>query len=163
MERRLMLVGSVDCGKTSLAQRINDLPLAECKTQTATVFDDGIIDTPGEYLEMRSLYRALTVTAVEANVIGLVHAADDRRSFFAPQFASMFGKPVVGILTKTDLADRTDIERGREILRLAGAEQIFEVSSYRDTGIRELIDAVDRIIKEQCSRSGAYLEPGGIC
>lgn len=75
---------------------------------------------------MRSLYRALTVTAVEANVIGLVHAADDRRSFLPRNLHPCSANRSSVFLTKTDLADRTDIERGREILRLAGAEQILK-------------------------------------
>ena len=52
--KKVLLVGSVACGKTTLAQRLNGLVRSYKKTQSIEVIGH-TIDTPGEYLERRSL------------------------------------------------------------------------------------------------------------
>ena len=51
--KRVLLVGSVSCGKTTLCQRLNGAIRQYKKTQTIEVMGQ-TIDTPGEYLERRS-------------------------------------------------------------------------------------------------------------
>ena len=58
---KLMLVGKTGSGKTTLAQRINGMDINYKKTQMI-LFEDNIIDTPGEYIENKFYYKALTVT-----------------------------------------------------------------------------------------------------
>ena len=66
--KRVLLVGNVACGKTTLCQRLNGLEQTYKKTQALEVINR-TIDTPGEYLEHRSLLRALVVTSVEVDVV----------------------------------------------------------------------------------------------
>ena len=58
--KKILLVGSVSCGKTTLCQRLNGLVQDYKKTQAIEVVGK-TIDTPGEYLERRSLFSALMV------------------------------------------------------------------------------------------------------
>ena len=106
-----MLVGKISSGKTTLSQRLTQEALEYRKTQSIEVIGGWIIDTPGEYLERRSFYSALLVTSSEADVVILVHDASDTNSMFAPQLAGMFSCPVIGVVTKSDLAKNGDIER----------------------------------------------------
>lgn len=140
--RRLMVIGPVGCGKTTFCQRILGRDLVYQKTQSVQLVGSAI-DTPGEYMESRAYYRALLVSAVEADVILLMQQAGDRASRYAPGIASMFQKPVLGVVTKIDCCEEElDIRRAEDILLLAGATPVFSISSVQDTGIEVLMDYI---------------------
>ncbi len=51
------------------------------------------------------------------------------------------GKPVIGIITKTDLAKcREQVESARTFLELAGAEEILQVGFGSEEGVWSLKD-----------------------
>jgi ethanolamine utilization protein EutP (predicted NTPase) len=50
----------------------------------------------------------------------------------------MFGRPAAGVVTKTDLAGPGDIEKAGELLCLAGASPLFEVSCLNGAGMDAL-------------------------
>jgi len=163
MSRRILLIGRSGSGKTSLILRIHeitgsaDLPVdlltdakmskqslsktvpdlrVANKTQAA-VYHPDFIDVPGEYLEVRSLYRALIMLTCEACGIALVQAANDGESLFPTGLARTFDKPVIGIVTKTD-AISSDNAEAESILRDAGAKKVFYTSALTNSGIVEL-------------------------
>ncbi|MFD3260365.1 EutP/PduV family microcompartment system protein [Paenibacillus lentus] len=136
--RKIIFAGSTGSGKTTLCQRLHGQEMAYKKTQAVENFEQAI-DTPGECLENRYLYKMLLVSSVDADVIGLVQDCTKEESYFPPGFATMFAKPVIGIVTKVELAQSNeDIAKAREHLQAAGAEQIFEVSSMENVGVEEL-------------------------
>lgn len=136
--RRMILVGTTSSGKTTLAQYLHNQKLIYRKTQAVQLFGKNIIDMPGEYLELRALYRALIVTAVDADFVALVQSAVEDKNMFAPEFASMFNKPAIGIVTKIDIATEQEIENSIMRLKLAGAERIFLTSTYTGEGMEAL-------------------------
>ncbi|HNZ62900.1 MAG TPA: EutP/PduV family microcompartment system protein [Bacillota bacterium] len=136
--KRMILVGTTYSGKTTLAQYLHNQKMVYRKTQAVQLFGKSIIDMPGEYLELRALYRALIVTSVDADVVALVQSAVEDKSMFAPEFASMFNKPTIGIVTKIDLASEKSIENSIMRLELAGAERIFRTSTITGEGMEEL-------------------------
>lgn len=138
-QKLLMLIGRSGAGKTTLCQRIRNEELRYSKTQTINIRDGWLIDTPGEYLENRRLQCALAVTSVEAEVIGIIQDASDAGTIYPEAYASAFAKPVVGIITKADLADAEAIRRAGDLLIFAGAERIFAVSSVTGDGIDVLL------------------------
>lgn len=141
--KKIILAGSTGSGKTTLCQRLHDQEIAYKKTQAIEMFDQAI-DTPGECIENRYLYKMLMVTSVEADVIGLVQECTKEESYFPPAFATMFGKPVIGIITKVELARADeDIAQARDYLQAAGVEVIFEVSSIENVGLEELQDYLE--------------------
>ena len=89
--KKIMMIGKIGCGKTTLGQRLTGETVSYRKTQSIQVIGDGIVDTPGEYLEQKQFYSALIVTAVEADVILLLLSATDEQSTFSPRMSSMFG------------------------------------------------------------------------
>lgn len=136
--KKIMFVGPVGVGKTTLTQRLKGLDITYYKTQ-AIQFHDAIIDTPGEFLQHRRYYNALTVTAAEADVIGILVAATQQMQTFPQGFSSLFTKPVIGVITKVDLvSDDAALKRAREQLEQAGARRVFEVSAVADTGVEAL-------------------------
>ena len=136
--KKIILVGSVACGKTTLCQRLNGLKQDYKKTQALEVVNH-TIDTPGEYLEHRSYLRNLMVTAVDTEAVLFLVNATQERFMYSPGQASAFSVPVIGVVTKTDLATQKQISQARELLELTGADPIFEISSIEGTGMDALI------------------------
>lgn len=136
--KKIMFVGPVGVGKTTLTQRLKGLELTYYKTQ-AVEFHDTIIDTPGEFLQHRRYYNALNVTGADADVIGLLVAASNQMQTFPQGFSSLFNQEVIGIVTKIDMADKEEqIEKARRQLKAAGAKEIFEISATENEGIDSL-------------------------
>lgn len=136
--KKIIFIGTIGCGKTTLAQAIMGEELEYKKTQAVEVLGKSILDTPGEYLEMVHYRGALMITSSDAEVIGLVQSAVDEMNMFPPCYAGSFAKEVVGIITKTDIATDEQVEEAEKLLILAGASRVFRISSYDGEGIEEL-------------------------
>ena len=138
---KVMLLGKVGSGKTTLAQRLNEEDVIYTKTQ-AVSYENNIIDTPGEYIENKFFFRALLVTSVEAEKIIFVQSADEEDSFFPPNFKSMFsGKDVIGVITKIDKVK--DCSRAEEILKLAGVDEIYYISKTDNQELKKLKNRIE--------------------
>lgn len=137
--KRIMLAGTVACGKTTLCQRLNGLEQTYKKTQSLEVVGT-TIDTPGEYLEHRAFLRGLVVTAAsEADLVLFLQDATQERFMYSPGMAGMFPVPVAGVVTKADLATDKQLRDAREMLELTGASPIFTISSVTQEGMEELL------------------------
>ncbi len=133
--KKTIFIGKSGCGKTTLIQRMEHDALEYKKTQMVEHYLH-FIDTPGEYLERRNMYRALIVSSADADVIGLVQECGADNTWLPPSFASTFAKPVFGVVSKADLATGDgDIAFAREILERAGVERVFVVSAVDGTGV----------------------------
>lgn len=143
--KKIMMVGKTGCGKTTLSQRLTGNEIYYKKTQSIQVIGSDIVDTPGEYLEQKQYYRALIVSAVEADVILLLFSATDMQNAFSPRMSSMFcGKRIIGVITKTDLCNEPEkLLAGREILTMAGAREIVEVGFGNEECIERLKHMID--------------------
>ena len=143
--KKLMLVGPIGCGKTTLTQRLTGVDLTYVKTQ-ALEFHDSIIDTPGEFVQHRLMYNALLVTSSDADIIGFLLPATEKEQIYSPGFTSLFNKPVIGIITKIDLlAHEDDYIYAEEQLRMAGAHKIFRISAVENIGIDKLQTYLDEL------------------
>ena len=137
--KRIMFIGPSQSGKTSLTQCMRGEALHYQKTQ-AIVWSPTAIDTPGEYLENRCLYSALLVSACEADVIALVLNADAPWSPFSPGFTGPMNRPVIGLVTKAELANPQQIALVEGWLRQAGAQNVFITSAVNNTGVDEMFN-----------------------
>lgn len=141
------MIGKVGCGKTTLSQRLKGQKVCYKKTQTIEILGNDIVDTPGEYLERKSFYNALIVTAAEADIVLLLLAADDEQNAFSPRMNSLFyGKPLIGVITKIDLCnDFEKIEQCHAILEMAGALEIYSVGLNDDESVETLKKAIENL------------------
>ena len=48
--------------------------------------------------------------------------------------------PVIGVVSKADIATEKQIAQAKELLELTGANPIFVLSSYTGDGVQALID-----------------------
>lgn len=139
--KRMLLIGRTGHGKTTLVQAVNRLEAIHRKTQTLE-FHPNMVDTPGEYLENRQFYRALIVTSVECDIIALVQSCDAEDCIFPPGFASIFTKPVIGIVTKAD-SEFCMEDNAVMHLERSGAKEIYITSSVTGEGmeaVRKLLE-----------------------
>ena len=133
--KRLLLIGRSGCGKTTLTQALRGERVTYRKTQSIA-YGDLLIDTPGEYLENHDLGCALALYAYEADVVGLLLAADDEYSLYPPNITCLVNREVVGIVTKIDKADPA---RAENWLRLSGCKTVFHVNSHTGEGVDQLV------------------------
>ena len=135
--KKVLMVGNVSCGKTTLLQALAGEALEYKKTQSIEIVA-GHIDSPGEYLERRVHLQNLLVTSVDTDlVLFLIDPTQDRFMYSGGQSAA-FPVPVAGVVTKADLATDAQIDQAKELLHLAGADPVFVVSSYTGQGLEEL-------------------------
>ncbi len=136
--KKIILIGRVAAGKTTLTQALNGEDIHYYKTQYINYLDT-VIDTPGEYTELRQTSGALALYAYEADVVGLVLSANEPYSIFSPCITSLVNREVVGIITGIDKPD-SNPERVERWLRLAGCKKIFPVSAYTGEGLDKLVE-----------------------
>lgn len=138
-KKRIILIGRSTAGKTTLCQYINHDDLEYHKTQTVQVVNEDLIDTPGEYLESKRFRGALNVLAADADVIVLVQDATEEGTMFWPAYSTMFAKPCIGVVTKSDLATEKQIDHAKKYLKMAGARETFVTSSIAGTGFEDFL------------------------
>ena len=136
-------MGRSESGKTSLTQALKGEELHYHKTQYTNTAED-TIDTPGEYLENRHFYNALIMTAVDAGIIALVADPTSEYRAIPPGFAGIFGKKVIGVVTKIKQAGGEQIKKAERQLKEAGVSRIFLVDTPDGTGIGELSEFLNR-------------------
>lgn len=136
--KKIILIGRVAAGKTTLTQALRGEDIHYYKTQYINYLDT-IIDTPGEYTELRQTSGALALYAYEADIVGLVLSANEPYSIFSPCITSLVNREVVGIITGIDKPD-ANVERVERWLRLAGCKKIFPLSAYTGEGVKELLN-----------------------
>lgn len=137
MGSKIMLIGPVGAGKTSLLNALQGNGRKAEKTQSIC-FAGKMIDTPGEYAQIPRFYSALMVTAAEAKLVIMVQDAADFRASLPPGFASIFPCPVVGVATKID-SPAANKEKAKQRFQLAGVkEPYFYVSAHTGEGLSDL-------------------------
>lgn len=139
---RVMLVGAVGGGKTTLVKALSGTEDGVKKTQSVE-YQAGAIDTPGEFMENPFYYRALFATSLEADIILFVQDATARLSVFPPGFAGAFSRRTVGVATKIDHPG-ADVERACRFLQSLGLSgPAIAVSAFSGEGIDELRKALN--------------------
>ncbi len=138
MNKKLILIGRSESGKTTLTQALLGKNLEYDKTQYIK-FENTIIDTPGEYVQTQHLGRAIALYSYEADRVGLLIAATEPYSLFPPCVTCMVNREVIGIVTKSQEKDANP-DRAENWLRISGCEKVFRVDMFTGYGMNELIE-----------------------
>lgn len=146
MSKRVMLIGAIEAGKSSLVKALMGDEQPARKTQ-ALEYRDWVIDTPGEYSENPMYYRTLMATSLEAGIIVMVQDATRERNYFPPGFSQGFPQSCIGVITKIDHPDANP-ELAEEYLRPSiGDARVFRTSAYTGEGMAELRAFLQNIVK----------------
>jgi len=144
--KKLILVGKTQCGKTTLTQRILNEDIKYHKTQALDLVGKFIYDTPGEYLEKKFYRGALFVAAAEADLMVFMQSATDRdTTYFPPMYSALFPKPIIGLVTKCDIATPEQIEAAKVALYEAGVpvDRVYVISSVTGEGFDKLLAEIE--------------------
>jgi len=135
---RVMLVGAVGSGKTTLARVLNKEE-TETVTKTQSLeYSACSIDTPGEFVENPFYYRALFATSLEADAVVFIQDATRNRSIFPPGFAAAFSKRTIGVVTKID-HPQADVKRATGFLKSLGLSgPVVLTSAFTGEGIETI-------------------------
>lgn len=137
MKKKIMMLGPIGHGKTTLIQSLINEDITYNKTQDIIYLGD-FIDTPGEFVQHRRFNIALQVTSQDAAIIVFVLNATINSQIYAPGYAQSFNKPVIGVVSHIDVARNDDIKNAKAQLHLAGVQHIFEISPISGKGLAEL-------------------------
>jgi len=127
---KILLIGGIGAGKTSLKQMLMNEHVSYRKTQMLD-YSKTFIDCPGEYLEIPRFYHVLIDASHQVSEIWALHDATKQRTFYPPKFAKVFNKPIIGIITKIDLAN-ANVEQATSFLNYAGIDEPFYTTSIMD-------------------------------
>lgn len=141
---KIMFIGPVSAGKTTLIQRLCEKEIREDKTQ-AVEYVNEYIDTPGEYMQVRAFWCSLTITSHDADLICLVQDATSEDCWFSGGIGTKFSKPVAGIVTKIDSPKR-DERQARSYLEYAGCHRVFCVSALTNEGMGALEEGMREMV-----------------
>lgn len=143
--RRIIFIGSIGAGKTTLSQALLGEENDYEKTQQIYVRGDSIVDTPGEFLDQHHHKGALMNASAETEVVAFVQSAIDKKFMFPPCYAGSFAKTVVGVVTKVDEADEEQKQKAIKKLKVAGVPEsnIFLVSGITNEGVDKLKEFLD--------------------
>ncbi|AVR05255.1 EutP/PduV family microcompartment system protein [Pluralibacter gergoviae] len=137
--KRIVFVGDVGAGKTTLFNALYGNFAPARKTQAVEFNETGCVDTPGEYFSHPRLYHALISTLADCAALIYVHAANNRECRIPAGLLTIY--PLlrrIAVISKADAAD-ADIPAARELLSSHHfAEPIFVINSLNADDVRPL-------------------------
>lgn len=133
---RVMAIGPVGAGKSTLLARLG-LRSGPARKTGGVEYHAEAVDTPGEAFEIPTLYHMLIMSSTKASVVLLLADPTKKRRFPA-RFALSMRAPIVGVVSKIDIATPEDILRAEKTLAQGGVRRIFRVSSITGEGIPDL-------------------------
>ncbi|SDG44990.1 EutP/PduV family microcompartment system protein [Desulfosporosinus hippei] len=137
MKKRIMIVGPTQSGKSTLANVLNESSRPLKKTQDI-IYGKNTIDTPSSYLENPSMYKYLIATAQTASHLLILVDQSKLLEVYPPAFAKSFNCPVLGVITKIDLAQEFADLSIQQLKRIGVKEPYFRISLKDNNGVEAL-------------------------
>lgn len=137
-KKRIMVVGPKGCGKTSLANRINDDDGPLRRTQD-TIYGKHTIDVPSAYIENAWMYKHMIALAQDAWCMVVMVDQSRCTEVYSHGFARAFQCPAVGAVSKCDLSPENKELCIQQLKTIGAQEPYFCISNEEGTGIQELI------------------------
>jgi len=141
-KKRIMIIGPTNCGKTTLANVLNDYTGPAKKTQDI-IYGKNTIDVPGSYIENSWMYKHLIAAAQDASHILILVDPSKHTDVYSPGFAKVFRCPVIGIINKVDLLGEKEEYCIRQLKQTGVSEPYFKISSLYGAGIGALKEYLD--------------------
>lgn len=132
-----MIIGAGNCGKTSMANFLNEYEGPLRKTQD-TIYGENTIDVPGAYIENSWMYMHTIAVSQDAKCIILMIDQSKCSEIYSPGFAKVFQCPVIGVINKSDLKPENREQCIGQMEKIGIAQPVFHVSMKTGEGLCEL-------------------------
>lgn len=136
-KKRVMIIGPTGCGKTMLANALNDKEGPLRKTQNM-IYGEKTIDVPGAYIENAWMYKHLIAAAQDASHVLILIDQSKLDDVYSPGFAKVFRCPVIGVITKCGLTFENEEAAVSKLKKLGIAEPYFKIDVPDGAGIEAL-------------------------
>ncbi len=147
---KVLFLGAIDAGKTSLIQRLTQDRVWEDKTG-CVIYGDWI-DTPGELFENQGFFRRLLQLTNQADLVLWVVDATKPMLGNHLEYRRLIETPVIGIATKIDLESANLLQVSKRMQEL-GIWRWFPISNSTSEGLdalrAELVELEQMIQKEK--------------
>jgi Ethanolamine utilization protein len=134
---RIMIVGPRNCGKTALANAINNYEGPLKKTQDM-IYGAKTIDVPASYIENAWMYKHVIAAAQNASHVLIMVDQSRYVEVYSPGFAKIFRCQVIGVVSKCDLNPENEELCIKQLKRTGCPEPYFKVSIPNRTGFEPL-------------------------
>lgn len=145
--KRIMVIGPSNCGKTTLVNALNNSEGKVRPTQELT-YSKKAIDVPGAYLENGSMHKHIIATAQDASHILMLVDQSNCIDIYPPGFATCFTCPVIGIITKSDLCPENEEKCLQQLKDIGISGPYFKISFPMGKGI----DILEKEILEKTKK-----------
>lgn len=135
-KKRIMIIGPGKSGKTTLAACLEDS--GDIRRVQNMVYRKVTLDTPGAYLESPWMHHHLIAAAQDASCVVMTADAKGKREVYPPGFAKAFRVPVIGVITRCDLAEGDCKGASRQLMRAGIKPPFYEISIHDTESIEKL-------------------------
>lgn len=132
-----MIIGPRNCGKTTLANKINNYDGPLRKTQD-TIYGPETIDVPSAFLENAWMYKHLIALSQDAWVVLMMNNQEYPTDVYSHGFAKALLCPAVGVIGKCDLKPENEETCVKQLTAAGAHEPFFRVNLLEDDSINEL-------------------------
>ncbi len=136
-KKRIMVIGSSRCGKTTLVNALNDYD-GPLKRTPDLIYGKNTIDVPSAYLENSWMYKHIIAAAQDASHVLILVDQSNCNEIYSHGFAKSFRCPVIGVITKCDLIPENEEKCLRQLKNIGVSEPYFNISFPMATGIDAL-------------------------
>lgn len=136
-KKRIMIIGPTGCGKTMLANALNEKEGPLRKTQNM-IYGEKTIDVPGAYIENAWMYKHLIAAAQDASHVLILIDQSKCDDVYSPGFAKVFRCPVIGVITKCGMTKENEEPAVQKLKKLGIAEPYFIIDVPEGTGMEAL-------------------------
>ncbi|MBU3128293.1 EutP/PduV family microcompartment system protein [Clostridium tagluense] len=133
-KKRVMVIGPMNCGKTTLVNALNDYDGPLRKTQDI-IYGKNTIDAPGAYIESPWMYKHLIATAQDASHVLILVDQSRVSNVYPPGFVKAFRCPVIGVITKSDLMAENEDLCFQQLRQIGIPEPYYKISASSDVGM----------------------------
>lgn len=136
-----MVIGPTGCGKTTLVNLLNNYSGPLRKTQNI-IYGEKTMDVPGSYIENAWMYKHLIAAAQDASHVLILVDQSKCHDVYSPGFAKAFTCPVIGVVSKCDLAPENQVLALQKLKNLGIKEPYYKISVPNGTGIEALKERI---------------------
>lgn len=143
-----MIVGPRNCGKTSLANRLNRYTGPLRKTQD-TIYGKYTIDVPSAFLENTDMYKHLIALSQDAWCALIMVNQERIEHVYSHAFANALLCPSFGVIGKSDLAPENEAVCVKQLQTAGAREPYFRVNLLAENGTDELEEFLREFYNER--------------